>query len=114
MSLPDEYYDSPFKYFHCGNSSRGATPIDEELGLICYLAAYGRLHKEKLLLALNHMRLKSICPQRINIVDWGCGQGLASLFYSQISRYFLNDWETFVKKIVNSIQKIEIEVTKHS
>ena len=81
MSLPDEYYDSPFKYFHCGNRSRGATPIDEELGLICYLAAYGRLHKEKLLLALNHMHLKSICPQRINIVDWGCGQGLASLVF---------------------------------
>lgn len=37
------------------------------------------------------------------------GQGIASLFYSQISRYFLNGWETFVKKIVNSIQKIKID-----
>ena len=37
------------------------------------------------------------------------GQGIASLFYSQISRYFLNDWETFVKKIVNSIQNIKID-----
>lgn len=37
------------------------------------------------------------------------GQGIASLFYSQISRYFLNDWETFVKKIANSIQNIKID-----
>lgn len=37
------------------------------------------------------------------------GQGIVSLFYSQISRYFLNDWEAFVKKITNSIQNIKID-----
>ena len=81
MSLPDEFYDAPHKYFYTEARARGANPIDEELGIACYLAAYGRLHKGKLHLAFDNMRLRDLCPDRINIVDWGCGQGLASLVF---------------------------------
>jgi hypothetical protein len=59
---------------------RGAEIIDSEEDLFTYLKSYGNMHKAKMLSAL-----RKPFPQNfdtdIDIIDWGCGQGLASLIF---------------------------------
>lgn len=58
-------------------TNRGVEIIDNEKDLFTYLKSYGPMHKAKILSAL-----KSPFPQSFSesttIIDWGCGQGLAS------------------------------------
>ena len=80
--VPKEYYGTEaWKYFHREGFSddRGRRPITEDAAIMCYLVAYGQMHQSKLKIAFNAMRGKVRLPSRINIVDWGCGQGLATL-----------------------------------
>lgn len=80
--VPEEYYGTEaWKYFHREGFSddRGRRPITEDAAIMCYLVAYGQMHQSKLKIAFNAMRGKVRLPSRINIVDWGCGQGLATL-----------------------------------
>ena len=37
LSVPDEIYEKPYTYFHEREKDRGARPIDEEQGIVCYL-----------------------------------------------------------------------------
>lgn len=75
--VPDEYRGKEWTYFHQDKDDRGSKPINDWDGLALYLVAYGIWHKKKLDLAFSHVNLSSL-PERINIVDWGCGQGLAT------------------------------------
>lgn len=80
--VPEEYYGSDaWKYFHReGNpNDRGRCPLAEDAAVMCYLVAYGQMHQEKLKIAFDAMLEKVTIPSRINIVDWGCGQGLGSM-----------------------------------
>ena len=83
--LPDEYPDSgsAWKYFwepeH--KNDRGRRPITTDDEIMCYLSAYGDMHWRKLRLAFDQLISKVSIPANINIVDWGCGQGLASLSF---------------------------------
>lgn len=80
--VPEEYYGpEAWKYFHREGSSddRGQRPITEDAAIMCYLVAYGQMHQSKLKIAFNAMLGKVRLPSRINIVDWGCGQGLGTL-----------------------------------
>lgn len=80
--VPEEYYGpEAWKYFHREGSSddRGRRPITEDAAIMCYLVAYGQMHQSKLKIAFNAMLGKVRLPSRINIVDWGCGQGLGTL-----------------------------------
>lgn len=57
----------------------GVEPLDTEQKLDQYLAAYGKMHVEKIRMALSAL----VNPHRefetpVTIVDWGCGQALAS------------------------------------
>ena len=81
LSLPEEWYGREFTYFHQDASDRGTRPISEEIGLLCYLAAYGNMHKDKIRIALRNMNLAEMCTSNINVVDWGCGQGLATFVF---------------------------------
>ena len=59
---------------------RGKAIIDREELLWQYLRAYGRKHKRHLDIALRKLPdLKRIVGQGYSIVDWGCGQGLATV-----------------------------------
>lgn len=80
--VPEEYYGpEAWKYFHREGSSddRGRRPITEDAAIMCYLVAYGQMHQSKLKIAFNAMLGKVRLPSRINIVDWGCGQGLGTM-----------------------------------
>ena len=80
--VPEEYYDCPWKYFHRNEdpNDRGRRPIIDDVGIMCYLAAYGDMHQRKLKIAFQEMLYRVQLPERINIVDWGCGQGLGSMY----------------------------------
>ena len=59
---------------------RGVGVLLEEAQLLQYMYSYGNMHNEKLHSAFDFLP-ESIFQSNINIVDWGCGQGLATLSY---------------------------------
>lgn len=52
------------------------TTIDE---MDMYISLYGSIHQEKLLLAFNKLPHKLFCEDKISVIHYGCGQGIASL-----------------------------------
>lgn len=86
--VPKEYAGCPWMYFNRQNGQgsksgdRGTRPISEDEAAMCYLAAYARLHIGKIHLAVDHYLLTQRIPPRISIVDWGCGQGLATFVFA--------------------------------
>lgn len=46
-----------------------------------YLHYYGEIHRQKLLRAFKHLP-GSLRNRNISMIDWGCGQGLASMIFS--------------------------------
>lgn len=56
---------------------RGVMPLDTFDELFVYLYSYGRMHYAKLSSAFENIPFESI-SNPIEIIDWGCGQGLAS------------------------------------
>lgn len=60
---------------------RGKKIIEEEKHLDGYLKSFGKMHKAKLNYAFGafDQKLREILPQGIEIFDWGCGQGLATI-----------------------------------
>ncbi len=51
--------------------------------LMCqYIFSYGNMHEAKIRTALSSIRNPSeVLSQKITIIDWGCGQGLATICY---------------------------------
>ena len=61
--------------------NRGVDVLDSEPMLQMYIYAFGKMHNAKLLHAFNHMQDRVLKNDKIAIIDWGCGQGLATLCY---------------------------------
>lgn len=84
--LPNEFAERPDLYFKQdkGRTDRGTKPIRDDDGIMCYLCAWGEMHVSKLRMALDDCLSpregypKISIPRRINVVDWGCGQGLGT------------------------------------
>jgi superfamily II DNA helicase RecQ len=57
---------------------RGKALLDSHLLLCQYLYSYGRMHEAKLVDALSRIS-SAFWDEEFEIVDWGCGQGIASL-----------------------------------
>ena len=74
--LPCELSDELHK-----SLNRGVDVLDSEPLLQMYIYAFGKMHNAKLQYAFNHMQNRVLDNDKIAIVDWGCGQGLASLCY---------------------------------
>lgn len=58
--------------------SRGVKVLEDERQLYCYVYAYGKMHRAKLVSAIK--ALPEITSNH-QVVDWGCGQGIGSLLY---------------------------------
>ena len=82
--IPEEYASRPWAYFRQRDEQgeekddRGTRPLPDDEAAMCYLAAYARWHTGKIHLAVDAYLRSQSFPPRINIVDWGCGQGLAT------------------------------------
>ena len=64
------------------DKGRGVNPITEEQGLYNYLKKYGNMHKAKMQSALVEPFPQQF-GQSLTIIDWGCGQGLASMLFCE-------------------------------
>lgn len=81
--LPDEYRERPDLYFKKDDcrSDRGTKPIRDDDGIMCYLVAWANIHVKKLKMALDQIVGIVKFPSSINVVDWGCGQGLGTFAF---------------------------------
>lgn len=91
----------------------GAGNLDSDAQLKAYLHFYGKIHQAKLLLAFEKIPHKIWSENEVSIIDYGCGQGLAEMVFSDFifSKFIDND---FVKDITliepsreNLIQAVE-------
>lgn len=64
--------------WYCNGLKHGTAVLSTEDQLCCYIAAYGEMHKQKIDKALERFPFKNL-DSDFEIVDWGCGQGLASI-----------------------------------
>lgn len=58
---------------------RGVSIIQQEEQLYSYMNSYGSMHKAKLVSAFSHFPFEEIKESDIEIYDWSCGQGMASM-----------------------------------
>lgn len=76
-NLPDDKRTHPWI-----GLSHGVKLLGNENELMQYLCAYGKMHKEKIVSALDAIREpRNSFSRKITIIDWGCGQGLASICF---------------------------------
>lgn len=70
---------------------RGVKILKEEAQLYSYLNSYGNMHEAKILSALQKMPLDELNGKNIEIIDWACGQGLASIVFIEfIDNHYIN------------------------
>ena len=60
--------------------NHGKNILQTEAQLAAYLSWYGEMHKVKCRVATQNFPFDSL-TNRIHIIDWGCGQGIASLCF---------------------------------
>jgi len=65
---------------------RGVKPLETEDQLFSYMKSYGKMHYHKNISSFKYLR-SDFFNKTINIVDWGCGQGIASIsFFDYLSK----------------------------
>ncbi len=60
----------------------GKALLDNNDQLKAYIALYGDIHRKKMIRAYSHLP-NSILRSNFSVVDWGCGQGLASILLQE-------------------------------
>ena len=83
---------------HAGDqriAGRGVKILESEAELFGYFKSFGNMHKAKLLSAFE--ALPETFDSKVNIIDWGCGQGFASMIFL----------EKYGNEIINHITLIE-------
>lgn len=85
-NLPNEKRAKPWTFVN-----HGVDLLKNEDELNCYLVAYGKMHEEKIHSALSTLtNIKEIVKSKYQIIDWGCGQGLATLCFLDFIKDGLN------------------------
>ena len=73
--VPENYRSCPWTY---PGLNHGTACLSSEEQLCCYMAAYGDMHKGKLNKILSEFPFNNI-DSDVEIIDWGCGQGIATI-----------------------------------
>lgn len=73
QNLPDELRFQPWSIVE-----HGVAVLKTDVQLDAYIAAYGFMHQSKCRAALQNFPFDSL-PYNTEIVDWGCGQGIATM-----------------------------------
>ena len=58
---------------------RGVAQLESHEQLCCYLYAYGNMHQSKMQVVLDRFSHAAYTNKTLQIIDWGCGQGLATM-----------------------------------
>lgn len=61
--------------------NRGVELLETHEQLCQYLFSYGNMHEAKILVALSHLQTEMFQGRTLQVIDWGCGQGLASICF---------------------------------
>lgn len=67
---------------------RGVKVLTQQNQLLAYLNSYGKMHHAKFISAINQIQRNDL-QGVLEVYDWGCGQGLASICFLE----FLNEQE---------------------
>lgn len=76
---------------------RGKGILDDDDHQNMYLYSFGKMHKAKLDMAFNSMPVADVFCKEVEVFDWGCGQGIATICLLD----FLNE-----KHIATNIKQI--------
>ena len=74
--VPPQYRSCPWKY---PGLDHGTAVLTTEEQCSAYIAAYGYMHQSKINEVLSKIKNNDFKNSDIQIVDWGCGQGLATV-----------------------------------
>ena len=77
----------------------GTAILKTEEQLLAYLSNYGKMHQAKINEVLPQINLSEISSSDIQILDWGCGQGLATICLLDFFQEHSVPYE-LIKKIV--------------
>ena len=94
MSLSEQERDDLYE-----SLKRGVELLDSDAQMRCYLYSFGKMHQAKIYKALSCISLSSYISDGFDVVDWGCGQGLATICFFDYLREH---------KIENKVQKITL------
>lgn len=83
-NVPLKYREKPWS---CFGLKHGTALLTNEEQLCCYIASYGEMHKGKLEKASETFPWREL-TSNIEIIDWGCGQGIASVHFISKLREF--------------------------
>ena len=78
---------------------RGIELLDSDAQMKCYLYSFGKMHQAKIYKALSCICPSAYASDGFDIVDWGCGQGLATICFFDYLREH---------KIENKVQKVTL------
>ncbi len=73
-AIPHQYKAMPWKH---PELNRGVNLLSSDEALNCYMSAYGEMHVIKCRAAMMNFPFEKL-QGNIEIVDWGCGQGIGS------------------------------------
>ncbi|MBK9355173.1 MAG: hypothetical protein IPN09_14770 [Bacteroidetes bacterium] len=79
---------------------RGVSILSEEKQLFAYMHSFGKMHYEKLITAFEYLP-SEFFRESTNIIDWGCGQAMATMVYLE----YLQSKE--IDQKINQIRLIE-------
>ncbi len=89
---------------------RGVKVLTEQNQLLAYLNSYGNMHYAKMSSAISKIKKRDL-EGKIELYDWGCGQGLASMCFLE---YLKEDKiEAFINRIT-LIEPSEIAIKRAS
>lgn len=81
-ALPEEYKGRPWTH---PELNHGINLLASDVALNCYMSAYGDMHVTKCRAAMMNFPFNDI-QESIEIVDWGCGQGIGSATIIEVLR----------------------------
>lgn len=76
QKLPSELVDELHEMLN-----RGVDILDSEPLMQMYFYSYGCMHAEKLAFAFKNLSNYIKCAKEVDLIDYGCGQGLATMCY---------------------------------
>lgn len=93
-------------------AGRGVKILESEEELFGYFKSFGNMHKAKLLSAFEV--LSDTFDSKVNIIDWGCGQGFASMiFLEKYGNEFVNHI-TLIEPSKIALERAALHCKKYS
>lgn len=74
--VPLQYRSRPWQY---PGLNHGTAVLTTEDQCNAYIAAYGNMHQGKINEVLDEIKINDFANTDLQIIDWGCGQGLATI-----------------------------------